>query len=193
MSKQPPNPPSPDDLANLIEGKDAPSAPGGETQADRHFGMRIGRDGTWYHLGRPIKRVPLVKLFSTVLRRDDKGDFWLITPVERGRIDVDDAPFVAVGLTVDGAGQDARLTFRTNLDEEIVADAEHPIRVVVDPETEEPTPYIHVRDNLEALIARPVFYDLAEMAEEATVGDNIELRVWSEGNMFRLGNAGPGD
>ena len=193
MSKQPPNPPSPDDLANLIEGKDGPSAQSGEAQADRHFGMRIGRDGTWYYLGTPIKRMPLVKLFSTVLRRDDKGDFWLITPVERGRIDVDDAPFVAVGLTVDGEGQDTRLTFRTNLDEEIVADAEHPIRVEVDPETEEPTPYIHVRDNLEALIARPVFYDLAEMAEEATVGDDIELRVWSGGNMFRLGNAGPGD
>ncbi|MGB0555078.1 MAG: DUF1285 domain-containing protein, partial [Alphaproteobacteria bacterium] len=95
--------------------------------------MRIGRDGTWYYLGTPIKRMPLVKLFSTVLRRDDKGDFWLITPVERGRIDVDDAPFVAVGLTVDGEGQDTRLTFRTNLDEEIVADAEHPIRVEVDP------------------------------------------------------------
>jgi len=193
MSKQPPNPPSPDDLANLIEGKDGTSAPSGEPQADRHFGMRIGRDGTWYYLGTPIKRMPLVKLFSTVLRRDDKGDFWLITPVERGRIDVDDAPFVAVELTVDGEGQDTRLTFRTNLDEEIVADAEHPIRVEVDPETEEPTPYIHVRDNLEALIARPVFYILAEMAEEATVGDVIELRVWSGGNMFRLGNAGPGD
>jgi hypothetical protein len=193
MSKQPPNPPSPDDLANLIEGKDGLSAPNGETQADRHFGMRIGRDGTWYYLGTPIRRLPLVKLFSTALRRDDKGDFWLVTPVERGRIDVEDAPFVAVGLTVEGEGQDTRLTFRTNLDEEIVAGAEHPIRVEVDPETEEPTPYIHVRDNLEALIARSVFYDLAEMAEEVTVGDGIELRVWSGGNVFHLGNAGPGD
>ena len=192
MSKQPPNPPSPDDLANLIEGKDGLSAPNGETQADRHFGMRIGRDGTWYYLGTPIRRLPLVKLFSTALRRDDKGDFWLVTPVERGRIDVEDAPFVAVGLTVEGEGQDTRLTFRTNLDEEIVAGAEHPIRVEVDPETEEPTPYIHVRDNLEALIARSVFYDLAEMAEEVTVGDGIELRVWSGGNVFHLGNAGPG-
>jgi hypothetical protein len=193
MSKQPPNPPSPDDLANLIEGKDGLSAPNGETQADRHFGMRIGRDGTWYYLGTPIKRLPLVKLFSTALRRDDKGDFWLVTPAERGRIDVDDAPFVAVVLTVEGEGRDTRLTFRTNLDEEFVAGAEHPIRVEVDPETEEPTPYIYVRDNLEALIARSVFYDLVKMAEEDTVGDGIELRVWSEGNMFRLGNAGPGD
>jgi hypothetical protein len=193
MSKQPPNPPSPDDLANLIEGKDGQSAPSGDTQGEQNFGMRIGRDGTWYYLGTPIKRLPLVKLFSTVLWRDDKGDFWLVTPVERGRIDVDDAPFVAVGLTVEGEGQDTLLTFRTNLDEEIVAGVEHPIRVEIDPETEEPTPYIHVRDNLEALIARSVFYDLAEMAEEATVDDGIELRVWSRGNMFCLGNAGPGD
>jgi hypothetical protein len=193
MSKQPPNLPSPDDLANLIEGKDVPSTLSEKNQVDRHFGMRIGRDGTWYYLGTPIKRLPLVKLFSTVLRRDDKGDFWLVTPVERGRIDVDDAPFVAVRLTVEGEGQDTRLTFWTNLDEEIVAGAKHPIRVQIDPETEEPTPYIHVRDNLEALIARSVFYDLAEMAEEATVGNGIELRVWSGGNMFCLGNAGPGD
>jgi hypothetical protein len=193
MSKQPPNPPSPDDLANLIESKDGPSALSGGIQRDQNFGIRIGRDGTWYYLGTPIKRLPLVKLFSTVLWRDDKGDFWLVTPVERGRIDVDDAPFVAVGLTVEGEGRDMLLTFRTNLDEEVVAGVEHPIRVEVDPETEEPTPYIHVRDNLEALIARSVFYDLAEMAEEATVDDSIELRVWSRGNMFCLGNAGPGD
>jgi hypothetical protein len=193
MSKQPPNPTSPADLANLIEGKDGPSAPSEDIQRDQNFGIRIGRDGTWYYLGTPIKRLPLVKLFSTVLWRDDKGDFWLVTPVERGRIDVDDAPFVAVGLTVEGEGQDTLLTFRTNLDEEIVAGVEHPIRVEIDPETEEPTPYIHVRDNLEALIARSVFYDLAEMAEEATVNGGIELRVWSRGNMFCLGNAGPGD
>ena len=193
MTKQPPNPPSPIDLANLIEGTDGPSAASGDTQGDKHFGMRIGRDGTWYYLGTPIKRLPLVKLFSTALQRDNKGDFWLITPVERGRIDVDDAPFVAVGLTVEGEGQDTVLTFRTNLDEEIVAGIEHPIRVEIDPETDEPTPYIHVRVNLEALIARSVFYDLAEIAEEATVSIGNELRVWSGGNMFCLGNAGPGD
>ena len=109
--------------------------------------------------------MPLVKLFSTVLQREDDR-YWLVTPVERGLIDVDDAPFVAVEVIVEGEGQATRLTFRTNLDEEILAGPEHPIRVEIDPATEEPAPYIHVRDNLEALIARPVFYELAELAEE---------------------------
>jgi hypothetical protein len=193
MSKQPPNPTGPDDIAKLIAGEGGgDSAPDGAAE-DRHFGMRIARDGTWYYLGTPIKRQPLVKLFSTVLRRDENGDFWLVTPVERGRIDVDDAPFVAVGVTVDGTGRETRLTFRTNLDETVVAGRDHPIRVEIDPDTEEPTPYILVRDNLEALIARPVFYELAEMAEEFETGGEIDLRLWSDGEMFRLGSAGAGD
>lgn len=193
MSKQPRNPPSPDDLVNLIESDVSTPSAGTQNGADRHFGIRIGRDGTWYYLGTPINRLPLVKLFSTVLHRDDKNGFWLVTPVERGRIDVDDAPFVAVEMSAEGEGRDARLKFRTNLDHEVVAGVDHPIRVVIDPDTEEPAPYILIRDNLEALIARPVFYDLAEIAEEVTVDEEIELRVWSEGNMFRLGTAGPGE
>ena len=136
--------------------------------------------------------MPLVKLFSTVLRREDDR-YWLVTPVERGLIDVDDAPFVAVEVTVEGEGQATRLTFRTNLDEEIRAGREHPIRVEIDPATEEPSPYIHVRDNLEALIARPVFYELAELAEEVLDGQEIELRIWSDGAVFSLGMAGTGE
>ena len=192
MTKQPPNPPNPDDLAELIAGKtEAPVLPD-SAATDRHFGMRITRDGTWHYLGTPIKRLPLVKLFSTVLRREDNR-YWLVTPVERGLIDVDDAPFVAVEVTVEGEGQATRLTFRTNLDEEILAGPEHPIRVEIDPATEEPAPYIHVRDNLEALIARPVFYELAELAEEVEDGQEIELRIWSNGTVFSLGMAGTGE
>ena len=193
MSKQPRNPRSPDDLGKLITGETDPTPSAADAGEDRHFGIRIGRDGTWYYQGSPIKRLPLVKLFSTVVRRDENDDYWMITPVERGRIDVDDAPFVAVELTVTGEGRDARLHFRTNLDHEIVAGPDHPIRVAIDPETEEPSPYILVRDNLEALIARPVFYELAELAEEVGEGDALELRVWSDGEMFRLGTAGSGD
>lgn len=193
MSKQPRNPRSPDDLGKLIRGANPPGGSPADTGEDRHFGIRIARDGTWFYQGTPIKRLPLVKLFATVVRRDDHGDYWMITPVERGRIDVDDAPFVAVELTATGEGRDAQLRFRTNLDQEIVAGPDHPIRVAIDPETEEPSPYILVRDNLEALIARPVFYELAEMAEEVGEGDDLELRVWSAGEMFRLGTAGSGD
>ena len=192
MSKQPPYPPNTDDLAELIAGKTEASISTDTPAADRHFGIRIARDGTWHYLGTPIKRMPLVKLFSTVLRREDDR-YWLVTPVERGLIDVDDAPFVAVEVTVEGEGQATRLTFRTNLDEEILAGPEHPIRVEIDPATDEPAPYIHVRDNLEALIARPVFYELAELAEEELDGQEIELRIWSDGAVFSLGMAGTGE
>ena len=192
MTKQPPNLPHIDNLAELIAAKAAAPISTDTSAADRHFGIRIARDGTWHYLGTPIKRIPLVKLFSTVLQREDDR-YWLVTPVERGLIDVDDAPFVAVEVTVEGEGQATRLTFRTNLDEEILAGPEHPIRVEIDPETEEPAPYIHVRDNLEALIARPVFYELAELAEEVLDGREIELRIWSDGKVFSLGMAGTGE
>ena len=192
MTKQPPNPPNPDDLAELIAGKIKAPISAYTPAADRHFGIRIARDGTWHYLGTPIKRMPLVKLFSTVLRREDDR-YWLETPVERGLIDVDDAPFVAVEVTVEGEGQATRLTFRTNLDEEILAGPDHPIRVEINPATEEPAPYLYVRDNLEALIARPVFYELVELAEEVEDSHEIELRIWSDGRVFSLGMAGTGE
>ena len=189
MTKQPQNRPSPDELAKSI-------ATGGASVTsvdERHFGIRIARDGTWHYLGTPINRPALPKLFATVLKKDDAGIFWLETPAEKGRIDVDDAPFVAVELTVEGEGRRARLHFRTNLDDKFTAGPDHPIRVEIHPDTEEPSPYILVRDNLEALITRPVFYELAELAEE--VGDEgaLELQLWSEGVMFRLGFTEPGD
>ena len=192
MTKQPPNPPHTDNLAELVAGKAAAPVSADTPAAFRHFGIRIARDGTWHYLGTPINRMPLVKLFSTVLQREDDR-YWLVTPVERGLIDVDDAPFVAVEVIVEGEGRATRLTFRTNLDEEILAGPEHPIRVEIDPATEEPAPYIQVRDNLEALIARPVFYELVELAEEVLNGQEIELQIWSDGMVFSLGMAGTGE
>ncbi|SDF23295.1 hypothetical protein SAMN05660686_00665 [Thalassobaculum litoreum DSM 18839] len=162
------------------------------SDAPREFGLRIGRDGTWYYLNSPIQRMPLVKLFATVLRRDDEGRFWLVTPVERGIIHVDDAPFVAVDVDIDppedAAGPDATLTFRTNLDETVVAGPDHPIRLDVDRETGEPAPYVMVRDRLEALINRATYYRLAEMAVESADGSGV-LGVWSGGVFFPLGRA----
>ena len=143
MTKQPPNRRSPDDLANLITAGQPNSA--ATTTEERHFGIRIARDGKWHYLGTPINRPALPKLFATVLKKDDGGAFWLETPVEKGRIDVDDAPFVAVELTVEGEGRDTCLRFRTNLDDEFTAGPDHPIRVEIDPKTEEPSPYILVR------------------------------------------------
>ncbi len=156
-----------------------------------HFDIRIGRDGTWHYRGSPIHRKPLVTLFSSVLKRDDSGQFWLETPVERGRIDVDDAPFTAIQLEITGSGNSHVLTLHTNLDETLTVDADHPLRVETDPATGEPSPYVRVRDNMDALIVRSVFYELVEMAEPKP-GTDI-LGVWSSGIFFELGDAGAGE
>jgi uncharacterized protein len=147
--------------------------------------IRIGRDGTWYHEGTPFARRELVRLFSTILRKDPDG-FHLVTPAEKMRIRVDDAPFVAVLLSRDGDRQKQRLVFTTNVGDETAAGPGNPIRVVVDPKTGEPAPYVHVRRGLEALIARSVFYQLAELAIPGADGS---LGVWSEGVFFPLGPA----
>lgn len=165
------------------------SLPPGPDLGCGDFPMRIARDGTWFYQGSPIGRKPLVKLFSTVLRRETDGSFWLVTPVERCRIAVDDAPFLAVEMRVSGTGQSQRLSFRTNVDDEVTAGPAHPIRVTVDGHTSEPSPYIMVRAGLEALIARAVFYDLVELAETMTVGGRATLGVWSDDVFFALGAA----
>ncbi len=151
------------------------------------FDIRIARDGTWYYRGSPIGRKSLAKLFSTVLKRDDSGDYWLITPVERGRVVVDDAPFTAVECVPEGRGADQVLRFRTNLDEWVTAGPDNPIRVVHAPETGEPSPYIEVRDRLEALIVRSVYYQIVELAVEHRLQDEDYLGLWSQGTFFPLG------
>ena len=150
--------------------------------------MRIARDGTWFYQGSPIPRPALVKLFASVLERDEEGDFWLKTPVEKARIRVEDAPFVAVELTAEGEGRGQSLTFRTNLDEHVTAGADHPLRVEQDPRSGEPSPYLEVRRGLDALIARPVYYELAGLAEESD-SEPETLGVWSGGVFFPLGRA----
>jgi hypothetical protein len=148
--------------------------------------MRIARDGTWFYRGSPIRRMPLVKLFASVLRREGDGSYWLVTPVERGRVVVEDAPFIAVAVDRHGEGRAQRLIFRTNLDEIVTADADHQLRVETAADGT-PAPYILVRPGLEALLARPVFYDLAEWGEEELVAGEMQFGVWSSGRFFRLG------
>lgn len=152
--------------------------------------MRIARDGTWYYRGSPIGRPALVKLFASVLRREPDGSYWLVTPAERGRVEVEDVPFLAVALTIDGDGRDQQLIFRTNLDEFVTAGRENPIRVET-ATSGEPAPYILLHRGLEARIARPVFYELVELATEERVGDEVQFGVWSQGLFFRLGDPGP--
>src|SRR5690348_12756812 len=140
--------------------------------------IRIGRDGTWFHQGTPVGRRELVRLFSTILRRDTDG-YYLVTPAEKMRIQVDDAPFLAVLLEARGSGHEQRLVFTTNVGDEVIADEEHPIRVVCAADTGEPAPYIHVRGGLEARISRAVFYQLADIAVPGQ--QDSELGVWSAG------------
>ena len=132
----------------------------------------------------------MVKLFASVLRRETDGRYWLVTPVERGRIEVEDVPFVAVALTAEGEGRNQRLIFRTNLDEFVTAGPARPLRVET-AASGEPAPYILVRDNLEARLARAVFYELVDLGAEERVGNTTLFGVWSGGTFFRLGEPGP--
>jgi hypothetical protein len=151
-----------------------------------NFAIRIARDGTWFYRGSPIGRKELVCLFAGVLRRDPDGAYVLETPVERGRIEVEDAPFVAVEMWWRDCNGRSCLTFRTNLDEMVTADADHPIRVTIDPRTREPRPYITVRPGLEARISRAVFYELVALAQTETLDGRKTLGVWSEGVFFPI-------
>jgi hypothetical protein len=158
----------------------------------------IRRDGSWLYRGSPIGRKELVCLFASVLKRDAEGTFWLETPAERGRIAVEDAPFVAVELDWNGDGRQQTLSFRTNVDQVVTAGPEHPIRVAHDLLTCEPTPYIRVRNgagdwDIEARIGRAVYYELVALGVPEWVGCRRMLGVWSSGLFFPLGELPPGE
>ena len=145
--------------------------------------MRIARDGTWYYLGTPIGRKRLVRLFSTILRRDG-DDYFLVTPVEKVGITVDDAPFVAVDFERAGAGRDQIVTFETNVGDVAPAGPDHPIRVKRDEKTGEPAPYVLVRANLEALIDRKSFYRLVDLCVHEDHEGARWFGLWSGGAFF---------
>ncbi len=143
--------------------------------------MRIARDGTWFYLGTPIGRPELVRLFSTILRKDG-DDYFLVTPVEKVGITVDDVPFVAVDFKVEGSGEDQTLTFETNVGDFATAGPDHPIRVERNAKTGEPSPYVLIRANLEALIDRKSFYRLVDIG---THHDGW-FGIWSGGEFFPI-------
>jgi hypothetical protein len=149
-----------------------------------HSGIRIARDGSWIHEGRPIRRPEMVRLFARVLRREADGGFALVTPAEKLAVEVEDAPFVAIEMASEGDGCDRTLAFRTNVGELVIAGPEHPIEIA--PAATGPRPSLLVRPGLEALIARPVFYELAELA--ISEGDDPP-GLWSGGRFFLLGEA----
>jgi hypothetical protein len=141
--------------------------------------MHIARDGTWFHQGAPIGRRKLVRVFSTLLRKDDDG-FMLVTPAEKLSIAVEDAPFLAVLMDATGSGREQSLSFVTNVGDRTVAGPAHPLRFAWDGDA--PIPYVHVRGGLEAKLARAVYYQVIELAVE----ENGVLGVWSGGRFFAL-------
>jgi hypothetical protein len=146
--------------------------------------MEIRADGTWFYMGTPIGRAPLVRLFSTVLRKDEDGKTYLVTPVERVGIRIVDAPFLAVEMNASGEGSAQTLTFRTNVGDVVEAGPEHPLRFVVAGENSELKPYLLIRGRLEALVSRAVMYDLVELGETIEIDGINMFAVRSGGEVF---------
>lgn len=173
-------------LQDLLKNADGPGAAPVDLWNPPYcgdIGLAISRDGRWHYQGSPIPRPALVKLFARVLRRDDDGRFYLVTPVEKVDVAVADAPFLAVEMEVVGEGQSQALLFRTNVDDVVRCGPEHPLRFVeVDPESGL-KPYVRVRGRLDALVTRALVYDLVELAVEGPDGG---LGIWSDGAFFPL-------
>ena len=185
---KPDRPPSADQLAAAARsagGKGPPPVHLWNPPFCGDIDIRVARDGTWFYLGTPIGRPALVRLFSTILKRE--GDrYYLVSPVEKVGITVDDAPFLAVDFAVTGRGRDQCLTFTTLTEDETTAGPERPIRLALDPATGEPAPYVMVRAGLEALIDRKSFYRLAELGVEEMVAGVAQFGLWSGGAFFPL-------
>jgi len=176
--------PSADDLAASIKAagtRGIPPVEKWDPPLSGDMDMRIARDGSWWHEGGPIRRAGLVRLFSSILMKEG-DDYFLVTPVEKWRITVEDAPFLAVDVDVEGEGETQRLSFTTTVGDTATAGPDNPIRVTRDPGTREPAPYVVIRRNLEALIDRKSFYRLVDLGahHEGWFG------IWSDGAFFPL-------
>lgn len=145
--------------------------------------MRIMRDGTWFYLGTPIGRFELVKLFSSILRKDDDA-YFLVTPVEKVGITVEDAPFVATDFEARGTGEAQELIFHTHVEDVVTAGPEHKIRIARNPKTGEPSPYVHIRAGLDALIDRKSFYRLVDLGMHKKIDGVSQFGIWSGGLFF---------
>jgi hypothetical protein len=173
-----------DELARLAAERRLPPVERWDPAHCGDSGMRIARDGTWFHQGSPIGRPEMIRLFSTILRREADGGYVLVTPVEKLSIAVEDAPFVAIEMKREGEGPAARLAFRLNTGDVVVAGPDRPLRF--EPDAAGPRPYLRVRDGLDALVARALYYDLAELA---LAGGETPPGVWSDGAFFAMDRA----
>jgi len=180
------------DLMNALEDTEDGQRPVDKWNPDYcgEMDMIIKADGSWWHEGSRITRRGLVDLFASILRKDEDGETYLVTPVEKIKIKVERGHFVAVRVDVEGEGEAQRVFFTTNLDDVIEAGEETPIRVETDSKTLEPSPFVTVRGRLEASLNRPVFYELVENAIERDTPDGRQLGIWAGGQFFPLGPAG---
>jgi uncharacterized protein len=165
------------EIAQLVADRKLPPVDQWHPEKTGDSEMRIATDGRWFHQGGEVRRSAMVRAFSSLLRRDADGSYWLVTPHERLSILVEDAPFIAVELRNEGSGEQRSLAFRLNTDDLVIADAEHGLEF-------RPLPYLHARGGLWAKLARPIYYELAELALEES---NEPLGLWSNGSFFLIG------
>lgn len=177
----------PQRLGEQIQGLKLPPVDQWDPPTSGDMDLLVTRRGAWIHEGAAIERESLVRLFSKVLRRDEDGEYYLVTPVEKWRIQVEDAPFLALVLTTNGVRETQELRFTTNVGDEVVAGVDHPIRVHYASPEAEPAPYVHVRGRLWALISRTVYLDLADLGEERLIDEERHYGVRSQGRFFSLG------
>lgn len=167
------------EIADLVEARKLPPVESWQPEYVGDSEMRIAADGKWYHQNGEITRPAMIRAFSSLLRRDRDGSFWLVTPQQKLAIVVEDAPFIAVELQSEGEGENRSLAFRLNSDDLVVAGPAHLI------ETRNELPYLHVRGGLWARLARPVYYELAEIA---LAEYPHSARIWSNGIAFEIGS-----
>lgn len=165
------------EIAELVANRKLPPVESWEPAETGDSEMRIASDGKWFHQGGEITRPAMIRAFSSLMRRDADGQHWLVTPQQKLSIIVDDVPFIAVELQSEGQGQARSLAFRLNTDDLVFADGEHPIEV------RDGLPYLHVRGGMWAKLARPVYYELANLA----LAENADApSIWSKGSQFQL-------
>ncbi|MFP6807485.1 MAG: DUF1285 domain-containing protein [Pseudomonadales bacterium] len=173
-----------------VKGKGLPPIHSWHPENIKDIDLVIQKNGTWMYMGTPITRRRLVHLFSTVLLKEGE-EYFLVTPVEKCRIQVEDVPFQAILLTVTGRGRKQNLRFTTDMAEEVLAGDDHPLRIEVDPHSDEPSPYILIRDQLEAKLTRTVYYQLADLMTLEGVDGQEWYGVWSGGVFFKLMESTP--
>ena len=190
-TQNPPSAPRVAELAQLIEAAAAGRKPPIEAwnpTKTADIGLKVTADGVWHYQGSPILRPAIVKVFASIMRREPGGHY-LVTPTEKVLVAVEDAPLLAVEMWAEGAGRGQALSFRTNLDDVVLAGPEHAMRFEADPVTEAPKPYLAVRHGLEALATRPVYLELVELGAIEEEGGVASFGLWSRGRFFAMSPA----